>query len=87
MSKRIVEVFVAGCPCCDEAVNTVRSTTCENCDIQVLDMRSDVAAQAKAKSYGIHRVPAVVVDGKLVECCQSGPVDVTALRAAGVGGG
>jgi glutaredoxin 3 len=35
--------------------------------------------------YGVHRVPAVVIDGKLAGCCQAGPVDAATLRAAGLG--
>jgi predicted DsbA family dithiol-disulfide isomerase len=42
-------------------------------------------AQAKARQYGIKRVPAVVVDGQLAECCQQGPVDVKTLQRLGVG--
>lgn len=85
MKQRTIEVFTAGCPCCDEAVQLVRSIACESCDVQVLDMRSDKAAQARAREYGIRRVPAVVVNGKLADCCQSGAVDVGVLRSLGVG--
>ncbi len=85
MKQRTIEIFTAGCPCCDEAVQLVKSITCEHCDVQVLDMRSDKAAQARAKEYGINRVPAVVVNGLLADCCQSGAVDVSTLRALGVG--
>ena len=83
--KRTIEVFSAGCPCCDETVKLVQSIVCPSCDLQILDMRSDKTAQAKAKQYGVKRVPAVVVDGKLADCCQQGPVDVNALRSLGVG--
>lgn len=85
MKKRIIELFVAGCPCCDEAVTLVRSLICPSCDLQVLDLRTDPAAQAKATQYGVKRVPAVVVDGRLADCCQLGAVDEGRLRALGVG--
>jgi glutaredoxin len=85
MKKRTVEVFTAGCPACDEAVKIVQNLVCPSCDLQILDMRTDKAAQAKAKQYGIHRVPAVVVNGKLADCCQQGAVDVSTLRSLGVG--
>lgn len=84
MTKRTVEVFSAGCPCCDNAVRLVRDIACDSCDVQVQDMR-DAAVQAKAKQYGINRVPAVVVNGKLAECCQQGAVDVDTLRSMGLG--
>ena len=84
MKKRTIEVFTAGCPCCEEAVRLVKSLACESCDVQVLDMRSDSAAQAKARAYGVKRVPAVAVNGQLASCCE-GSVDADALRALGVG--
>ncbi|MGH2399793.1 MAG: thioredoxin family protein [bacterium] len=83
--KRTIEVFTAGCPCCDEAVQLVKSLVCESCDLQVLDMRSDKAAQTRAKEYGIRRVPAIVVNGQLADCCRAGAVDAVILRSLGVG--
>ena len=85
MKKRTIEIFTAGCPYCDEAVQLVKDLTCESCDVQVLDMRSDKAVQARAKQYGVKRVPAIVVNGRLADCCQTGAVDAAALRALGVG--
>ena len=85
MTKRKIEVFTAGCPCCDEAVQLVKSIACENCDVQVLDMRTDKAVQARAREYGVKRVPAVVINGKLADCCRSGAVDAATLRNLGVG--
>lgn len=84
MAQRTVEVFTAGCPCCDETLKMIRSLLCPSCDMTVLDMRSDRRAQAKAKQYGVKRVPAVAVNGKLAECCQAG-VQPEILRALGVG--
>ena len=39
----------------------------------------------RAKQLGINRVPAIVIDGKLADCCAAGGVDKQVLRAAGVG--
>src|SRR6516165_10103619 len=39
----------------------------------------------RAKSLGIRSVPAVVIDGKLADCCAGRGVDETVLRAAGLG--
>ena len=83
--KRVIEIFSAGCPCCDDAVKVVQGLVCPSCDLQILDMRADKTAQAKAKRYGVTRVPAVVVDGKLADCCQQGSVDVSVLQSLGVG--
>lgn len=84
-TKRTIEVFTAGCPCCDEAIQLVRANACPSCDVQILDMRNDQAAQAKAKQYGIHRVPAVVINGQLADCCATGPIDLATLRGLGLG--
>jgi glutaredoxin 3 len=83
-AKRRVEVFSAGCQACGDAVTLVKSLACPSCEIEVLDMRrSDIAA--RAKSYGVRSVPAVVVDGTLADCCQGRGPDRQALRAAGIG--
>ena len=84
MARRTVEVFTAGCSVCDDALAAVRATACENCDVQVQDMKTK-PSQAKAREYGIRRVPAVVVNGQLAECCQQGAVDVKTLQRLGVG--
>jgi len=84
MNKRKIEIFSAGCPVCDEAISLVKSIAGPSCEVEVLDMnKGDVAA--RAKQYGINRVPAVVVNGKLVDCCAVGGVEEASLRAAGVG--
>jgi len=83
-ATRKVEVFSAGCGACDDAVNLVKRVACASCEVIVLDMHQPEVA-ARAKSLGIERVPAVVVDGKLADCCAaSGPTEA-GLRAAGVG--
>ncbi len=75
MANRI-EVFSAGCPLCEDAVHQSGSLG----EVEVVDMRSADGAQ-RAKQYGISRVPAVVVDGRLGECCrQQAPISVETLR-------
>lgn len=84
MEKRKIEIFSAGCPVCAETVQMVNSIACSSCDVQVLDMRqADVAA--RAKEYGVKSVPAVVIDGKLSECCTNRGIDAETLKAAGAG--
>ena len=82
--KRSVEVFSAGCPTCEETISMVQQIACPSCEVLVLDMH-DAAVATRAKGLGIRSVPAVVVDGKLAECCAGRGVDETALRAAGIG--
>lgn len=88
MAKRKVEVFTAGCPVCEDAVKTVKSLACPSCEVVVYDLNKGCETdecRRKAKAYGVERVPAVAVDGKLVDCCRTAPVSVEALRAAGIG--
>jgi hypothetical protein len=82
--KRKVEIFSAGCALCDDAVAAVRRLACPSCDVEVLDMR-DAAVAARVRAYGLARIPAVVVDGKVAACCTGGAVSEDALSAAGIG--
>ena len=84
MSKRTVEVFSAGCPACENTIQLVNEIACPSCEVSILDMK-DPAVTKRAKGLGITRVPAVVVNGKLADCCAgTGPTEA-GLRAAGVG--
>jgi hypothetical protein len=86
--KRRVEVFTAGCPVCEETVNLVRSLACPNCDVRIYDLREGCTTNEcrdKASEYGITAVPAIAVDGVLLDCCRRGPITASVLRAAGVG--
>jgi len=85
---RTVEVFTSGCPLCDDAVKLVKSVACPNCEVKVYDLREGCATDEcrdLAQRYGVKTVPAVVVDGKLADCCRTGGVDEASLRALGVG--
>ncbi len=82
--KRRIEVFSAGCPACEETIALVNRIACPSCEVEVLDMHQPAVA-AKAKTYGIRSVPAVVIDGKLADCCAGRGPEEAALRAAGLG--
>lgn len=81
--KRKVEIFTAGCVCCDEAVALVRNIACSSCDITVHDMKQEKVAK-RARELGVKRVPSVVIDGALAECCAGG-INEQTLRSAGIG--
>lgn len=83
-AKRKIEVFSAGCPACEATVALVNSVACPSCEIEVLDMHTPEIA-ARARHYGVSRIPAVVVDGKLAGCCEVPEIDAAALRSAGIG--
>lgn len=83
-NQRNIEVFSAGCPACTDVIEMVNNMVCQSCSVTVLDM-NDQEVATRAKGLGIRSVPAVVVDGKLADCCSAGGVDEATLRAAGVG--
>ena len=83
-TKRNVEVFSAGCPACQDVVALVQQVACPSCEVSVLDM-NDPNISGRAKSLGVRSVPAVVIDGKLADCCTGRGPDETTLRAAGLG--
>jgi glutaredoxin 3 len=81
---RTIEVFSAGCACCDDTVKAIRAAASNNDNIVLRDMK-DPQVMADAKKHGIGRVPAVVIDGRLADCCKSGGVDMNVLRGMGLG--
>ena len=86
VAKREVEIFSAGCPACTDAIALVRQVACPSCEVSVLDMHDKRIAK-RAKSLGIRSVPAVVIDGRLADCCAGRGPDEAALRDVGVGRG
>lgn len=92
MAKRKVEVFTAGCPVCEPAVQLVREMVCPDCNVTVHNLGvaqasafSGHTAAAKAANYEIKVVPAVVIDGQLVSCCRTPGPTREELAAAGIG--
>ncbi len=83
-TKRKIEIFSAGCPVCEETVELVNRVACPSCEVSVLDMK-DLNVASRAKGLGIRSIPAVVIDGKLTDCCAGRGPDEATLRAAGVG--
>jgi glutaredoxin len=82
--KREIKIFSAGCPACEEAINVVNRIVCPSCEVEVLDMRQPEVAE-RARQHGVRGVPAVVIDGKLADCCAGRGVDESTLRIAGLG--
>lgn len=83
-NKRKVEVFGAGCALCNDTVRLVKASACSSCDVTVLDT-NDIRAAQRASALGISRLPAVVIDGKLADCCSGGAINDAALKATGLG--
>jgi glutaredoxin 3 len=83
-ATRQIEVFSAGCPICEETIQLINRVACPSCNVTILDMR-DPQVASRAKSLGVHSVPAVVIDGTLADCCAGRGPDEQILRAAGLG--
>ena len=83
-AKRTIEVFSAGCPVCQDAIDMVKRNACPSCEINVLDM-NDAKVSARAKQIGVRSVPAVVINVKLAQCCAGRGPDEATLKAAGLG--
>lgn len=83
-TTRKIEVFSAGCAVCDDTVALINRIACPSCEVLILDMHKPEVSQ-QARRYGIRSVPAVVVDGKLADCCAGRGPDEKQLRAAGIG--
>lgn len=86
--KRLVEIFTAGCPICAETVNLVKSLACPSCDMQLYDLRNGCdtnECRDKAAQYGVIAVPAVAVNGVLLDCCRRERITAQRLTAVGIG--
>lgn len=87
-ATRHIEVFTAGCPICDDAVRLVTSLVCPSCDLTIYDLRECGATnecREKANRYGVTAVPALAVNGVLLDCCRREPITADSLMAAGIG--
>jgi glutaredoxin 3 len=78
-SKHRVEVFSAGCALCHEVIDVVRREAGSSSEVIVRDMM-DARSLAHAEKLGIRSVPAVVIDGKLADCCMGRGVDLQILK-------
>lgn len=83
-NKQTIDIYTAGCPCCDDAIELVRRIARDSCEIHVHDMH-DAAVAARASDLGVRSVPAIAIDGELAICCLNRGVDEDTLRATGIG--
>jgi len=86
MKKRKVEIFTAGCPICEPALQRIKELACEQCEIIVHDLHEGCETdECRTKAYGVTRVPAVAVEGSLLDCCQGVALSEDVLKEAGIG--
>lgn len=72
---KLIEVFSAGCPLCDETLQRVRPRVSNGDELVVQDLRTE-GGRRRAAALGVARVPALAPDGRLAECCRVEPVRV-----------
>lgn len=88
--KRQVEIFTAGCPLCDPVVKMVKEIACDQCEITIYDLVKqceDKTCLSKLEEYQVKKVPAVAVNGKLLNCCENQEISREELITAGIGQG
>ena len=78
--KTIIEVFSAGCSLCQDSVKEVKGKYADSCEVRVLDMH-DVDIVERAKKIGITAVPAILIDGKIADCCSGRGIKLKPLPA------
>ena len=86
--KRQIEIFTAGCPVCSPVVAMVKEVACDSCEIIIHNLNEEFDnpdVKDKLARYGVNRIPAVAIDGKLLGCCINNEVSRKELIDAGVG--
>ncbi|MHA1988367.1 MAG: thioredoxin family protein [Promethearchaeota archaeon] len=60
------EIFSAGCNLCQKAVETIRKSLCDDCEIVEYDLHAPIKEeiQEKINKYDIKVVPTIIVDEK-----------------------
>ncbi len=67
-AKRTIEIFSAGCSVCETVIARIKELACPSCVVTVFDMHEPEVAK-RAAGIVIPSVPAVVIDGRLADCC------------------
>ena len=86
--KRQVEVFTANCPVCDPVVKMIKELACDTCEVTTYDLVKqceDKICLEKIDEYGIRKVPAVIVNGELMDCCRDSAITEAKLVEVGIG--
>jgi glutaredoxin 3 len=79
--RKKIEVFSAGCCLCEGTIEVAKRLAGSSHEVVVYDMRQSEAA-SRAKQYGVHSIPGIVIDGKLANCCAGRGPDENVLRSA-----
>lgn len=85
--KKKVEVFTAGCSVCSPVVELIKTNANESCEVIIYDLIEQCDSKEcllKVQEYGIKSIPAVAVDGKLLNCCKGSGISREELVSAGI---
>ena len=88
LTKRKIELFTAGCTVCKPVVEMVKAMACSSCEVVIYNIAQPCDTKEcleKVKAYGIKALPAIAVNGKLLNCCQNKGISVDELKKAGIG--
>lgn len=87
MPTKKVEIFTSGCPIRESTVDLVERVACPSREVIIHDLTKDNKKEIRDKAtfYGVERIPAVAVNGKLLERREMSSVSENILRQAGVG--
>jgi len=84
MNKNHIEIFTAGCSICEPVVQFVKETAGANCNISIYNL-SERSYNNICKKYSIKRLPSIVVNGILLDCCKNIDITKEDLINAGIG--
>jgi len=80
-NRRVIEVFTAGCPLCNDTLNLVREAV-SNCGCEVIERRCEGESCCEpALSYGVRMVPTIAINGQIVFAGKPTPEQARALLA------
>ena len=80
-----IEIFTAGCNNCNSIVDLVNSVVKKDDEVKIYNMNETGTKENYKKiadGYEIKSVPAVVVNGKLLNSCKSSSISKEILVAA-----
>ncbi len=86
--KQQIEIFTAGCPVCEPVVALVKENACRNCEITIYNLSEQCESKiyvTKMEEYGVKRLPAIAINGKLIDCCKNIEITKSDLVNAGIG--
>jgi hypothetical protein len=66
----------------------IKELACDTCEVTTYDLVrqcEDKTCLEKIDEYGIKKVPAVVVNGELLDCCRYSAITEAKLVEAGIG--